>query len=174
MKTSVPTHSSSRLCASASISSLSKGQRWSRLPETGGKGQAGAQPRGRWGPGHLSTRGRGWLCALGRGAGVVTGAAWLWGRGMSPLGPSRAGGRADGTAHSVKVTAGRKPRLPCPHQPRTLWPSLRPQPPRSVTSVPTGWGPEPCGQPGLDPWALQGTSGLTAGCGVQDKLSSAG
>ena len=114
MKTSVPTYGSSRLCASASISSLSKGQRWSRLPETGGKGQAGAQPRGRWGPGHLSTRGKGWLCALGRGAGVVTGAAWLWGRGMSPLGPSRAGGRADGTAHSVKVTAGRKPRLPCP------------------------------------------------------------
>lgn len=123
MKTSVPTHSSSRLCASASISSLSKGQRWSRLPETGGKGQAGAQPRGRWGPGHLSTRGKGWLCALGRGAGVATGAAWLWGWGVSPLGPRHVGVRQTqgGAGPGQSGRHGRfgegdswKPRLPCP------------------------------------------------------------
>lgn len=42
-KKRVPTHGL-WLCASESTCSLSKGQGWSCLPETGGKGWVGAQP----------------------------------------------------------------------------------------------------------------------------------
>lgn len=93
-KNFIPTHGL-WLCASESTCSLSKGQSWSCLPETGGKGKGwdggtALWQVGGWEPKHTV---EGWGCVHrdGRSAVVTTGAAWVWGWGTEPTRPRHDG-----------------------------------------------------------------------------------
>ena len=87
MKTNfIPTHGL-WLCASESTCSLSKGQSWSCLPETGGKGQDWDTARGQvggWEPKHTAGGDGSVHAGAGGSTVVATGAAWVWGWGAEP------------------------------------------------------------------------------------------
>lgn len=85
-KNFIPTHGL-WLCASESTCSLSKGQSWSCLPETGGKGGDGGtapQQVGGWEPKHTAGGDASVCTGVGGSVVVATGAAWVWGWGTEP------------------------------------------------------------------------------------------
>lgn len=99
------------LCASESTCSLSKGQSRSCLPETGGEGEGGAQPCGRWGAGNLNTVEGGSVCTRVGGSG----GGWCCpgvGPGAEPTAPRHDGahrgdtGRPQGGWQESRLSAG--------------------------------------------------------------------